>query len=133
MGILANRVRSIVISKGRNRVVKRKIVMFGLIVLVGLFSACGGERNDSSDAESPDTEGRPPARGGGPGEMGFSMDAEGFVEVSQLALGSLYLQGSENAITPEQAVTLLPLWEELRSLQERKRDYCGWSILRYSM
>ena len=36
---------------------------------------------------------------------------------NQLALGSLNLDGTPNAITPDQAVVLLPLWQALRSLQ----------------
>ena len=32
----------------------------------------------------------------------------------QLALGTLRLEETENAVTPEQAVTLLPLWQALR-------------------
>ncbi|MBC7249211.1 MAG: hypothetical protein H5T62_02925 [Anaerolineae bacterium] len=33
---------------------------------------------------------------------------------SQLALGTLQLEGTENAVTPEQAKTLLPLWKALQ-------------------
>lgn len=33
---------------------------------------------------------------------------------SQLALGTLLLEGTENAVTPEQAARLLPLWQSLR-------------------
>jgi len=33
---------------------------------------------------------------------------------SQLALGTLQLEGTENAVTPEQAAALLPLWQALR-------------------
>ena len=33
---------------------------------------------------------------------------------SQLALGTIQLEGTENAVTPEQAKTLLPLWQALQ-------------------
>jgi hypothetical protein len=33
---------------------------------------------------------------------------------SQLALGTFQLQGTENAVTPEQAKTLLPLWQAIQ-------------------
>ncbi|MDY7079614.1 MAG: hypothetical protein SXV54_22240 [Chloroflexota bacterium] len=33
---------------------------------------------------------------------------------SQLVLGTLHLEGTENAVTPEQATAMLPLWQALR-------------------
>jgi len=46
----------------------------------------------------------------GPGEGG------GVSLPMQLALGTLSLEGTENAVTPEQAAELLPLWKAVKSL-----------------
>lgn len=88
-----------------------------LVVAVGLLAGCatgqaepavseaepgGGE--GAEQAEAATTPGMPPG-----GEFG---------EISQLALGTLYLQSTEYAVTAEQAVILLPLWNELKTLQE---------------
>ena len=47
------------------------------------------------------------------GEAALPGDAE-LDDTARLALGILSLEGSENAVTPEQAVTLLPLWTALQ-------------------
>jgi hypothetical protein len=50
-------------------------------------------------------------------DTGASLDASysGALSVGgELALGTIQLEGTENAVTPEQAVALLPLWQSLQ-------------------
>jgi hypothetical protein len=119
-------------------------MLISLALIGGLLMGCGGgptpaPSGGASGGEQPAaaspgegaSEGQPaaPASGEGGGEPpaappGAEGDAdwaatrEAFFAVSQLAIGSLYLQDTPNAITPEQAATLLPLWQELKSMQE---------------
>jgi hypothetical protein len=97
-----------------------------LVVAIGLLAGCargqaepvaseaapgGGE--GAEQAEAATTPGTP--AGGGT----FFVPAGGmYGEVNQLALGTLYLQSTEYAVTAEQAAILLPLWNELKTLQE---------------
>ena len=81
---------------------------FGLLVLVLLFIAtvtvgCSGE----TSAE--------PASGnnGYTGALGTAYE-NALDATSQLALGTLKLEGTENAVTEGQAAELLPLWEALQ-------------------
>jgi hypothetical protein len=59
----------------------------------------------------------PPAEGGEDGSQRAPGGPGGFGGASQLALHTLYLQSTDYAITAEQAEALLPLWQELQSLQ----------------
>ena len=120
------------------------ITLLSLVLIIGVLAGCGSDQapapsNAESGGEQPaavspgvgSSEEQPTApasaEGGGetpPAPLGVEGDAdwaasrEAFFAVSQLAIGSLYLQDAENAITPEQAAALLPLWQGLRSAQE---------------
>lgn len=92
----------------------RRIMVVGLLVLVVVLAACGGSQADTTsavgDAGQAALAGRTP-RAGLPDdfEMPLSM---------KLPVGTLLLEDTTNAVTPEQAQELLPLWQMLRALQE---------------
>ncbi len=74
-------------------------------LVMGALVGCGGRQATTA--------------GGSAGETYTSEvlrnDYEGALDAStQLALGTLKLEETENAVTPEQARTLLPLWQALR-------------------
>ena len=90
----------------------RKALRFGqvgviatlvLTVLVG----CGGGQGTSSAVDT----------GGSETYVSKVLDTsypDALNASSQLALGTLQLEGTENAVRPEQAAALLPLWQALR-------------------
>lgn len=74
-------------------------VAFALMILAG----CGGEETSPASAEEAYTS--------------TCLDAsyEGALPAAnQLILGTLLLEGTEDAVTPEQAQALLPLWQALQ-------------------
>jgi hypothetical protein len=73
-----------------------------LLILTLILTACGG---NASNATGP--AGNAPGRGAA-GELSAPM---------QVALGTIKLDGTENAITAGQAKELLPLWETLQQLE----------------
>jgi hypothetical protein len=79
-----------------------KKVLFILLVLTLILTACSG---NASNAAGP--TGNAPG-GGAAGELSAPM---------QVALGTIKLDGTGNAITAEQAKELLPLWETLQQLE----------------
>ena len=78
------------------------------LTLTLVLAACGGSATPAP-ASAPDTYARP----------NLDTTYEGALAArNQLALGTLELDGASNAITPEQATTLLPLWQALLSTQK---------------
>ena len=73
-----------------------------LLILTLILTACSG---NTSNAGGP--AGNAPG-GGAAGELSAPM---------QVALGTIKLDGTENAVTAEQAKELLPLWETLQDLE----------------
>lgn len=84
----------------------RRQVLFPLLfLLVGIIAGCGGNQPT------------PEELGALEGYRSAYLDAsypDALPASSQLALGTLLLEGTENAVTPEQAARLLPLWQSLR-------------------
>lgn len=79
-----------------------------LVLLALALAACGGSATPAP-ASASDTYTSP----------NLDMTYEGALAArNQLALGTLELDGASNAITPEQATTLLPLWQALLSTQK---------------
>jgi len=79
----------------------RRMVLWVLVVAVLAFAGCSkAEPTPVADMGAPG----PPA--GGPGSMG---------DVNGLALGTLKLEGAEDAVTPTQAAELLTLWQIVQS------------------
>jgi hypothetical protein len=86
-----------------------------LILLAGVLAGCGGDTDTSLQEEVSAA----PAESGGSDTYTSSILDPAYDRAlpisSQLALGIYRLEGTENAVTPEQAGNLLPLWQALQS------------------
>lgn len=86
-----------------------KFARIFLLLLALALSACSGKATPE------------PALSGAESYVSPSLDTtyEGALSArNQLTLGALGLDGTPNAVTPEQAETLLPLWQALLSAQK---------------
>ena len=86
---------------------KRLCIGLVLLLVVGVLVGCGGEQATLAPADE----------GGGETYTSAVLDASypGALSVgSQLALGTIQLEETENGVTPEQATALLPLWQALQ-------------------
>ena len=80
-----------------------------LVVMVAVLTACAGVEASSAPASVSDE--------GTEIHTGTALDTsyEGALPVNiQLALGTMRLEGTGNAVTPEQARALLPLWQAIQ-------------------
>lgn len=100
-----------------------KIFMTGLIGLGLFLASCAVQQNaatGSSNATA--TSAAYPASGisaayPGSNDAGSTANGQPGLPLSmQLALGTLNLEGTDLAVTPEQAATLLPLWQAANTL-----------------
>lgn len=94
---------------------KHWTMLFALVGLLGL-AACssgeaattdtgaGGAKADTNSAES------------GSNTLELITDDSDLSPLSQLALGTLQLEGTDQAVSEDQAATLLPLWQALQTL-----------------
>lgn len=83
---------------------KRHAILW--MIIVGLMTACA-----PAATPSPET---PTA----PANEYLSIDYTDATNLrSQLALGILRMDGTPNAVTPEQAHIMMPLWQDLRDIQ----------------
>jgi hypothetical protein len=73
-----------------------------LLLFTLIMTACGGNAAPNAAAPASGTQGNP-----GAGELSASM---------QVAIGTIKLEGSDQAVTAEQAKELLPLWQTLNVL-----------------
>ncbi len=80
----------------------RKLTLSILILFMLGMTACGGASNTTATGSAPSSD---------PAAIELPVATE-------LVLGSFELEGSEQAITPEQAADLLPLWQVYQSLTE---------------
>ena len=87
--------------------------MLSLALVAAAVAGCSGETTSSAAASA-----ATPA----PGSAGVYTSpvlqagyADALPASSQLALGTLELEGTENAVTPDQAKELLPLWQAVQS------------------
>jgi hypothetical protein len=86
-----------------------------LALLAGVLAGCGGDADTSAQEEA-----SAPLAGGGEGDTYTSsiLSTEYYQALpvsSQLALGIYRLEETADAVTPEQAKALLPLWQALQS------------------
>jgi hypothetical protein len=100
-----------------------------LVLLAGILAACGGDaapvaEDSSSTEEVSSAEAQEDlaqaleddaASGGYASEVLVVSYAGAMPASSQLALGIFRLEGTENAVTAEQARALLPLWQAIQS------------------
>ena len=78
-----------------------------LVLVVGMLAGCGGGETTSDSADESSSETYTSAA--------LDMSYDGALAASsQLVLGTLKLEETANAVTPEQAATLLPLWQALQ-------------------
>jgi len=88
---------------------KFRFVMLG-VLLIGMI-ILGGCQQAKTPSTTGDTSNAPAAPNGTPGGMpNREMDT-----LNRLVLGTLKLEGTENAVTAEQAKKLLPLWQMIQS------------------
>jgi hypothetical protein len=92
----------------------RRIMVVGLLVLTVVLVACGGSQADTTTTVD---EGAQVARANGTPFVGLPDDFEMPLSM-KLSMGTLMLEETAYAVTPEQAEELLPLWQMLRALQE---------------
>jgi hypothetical protein len=91
--------------------------MVVLVLVVGILAGCRGDTAPSVDeqansAQVLDTS----ADTGNYTSTALGTAYEGALPASiQLVLGTFHLEGTDNAVTPEQAKTLLPLWQVLQA------------------
>lgn len=83
---------------------KKITILITLFIAAFVMSGCGTQADTSSANDSPAVNGTP-----APGQNPLS-------EQEQLIVGSFNLEGTGNAITPEQALELLPLWQTMKAL-----------------
>jgi len=92
---------------------KRKRVLrfwyVGLIVAlaVGVLAGCGGEQAATAPADTADSETYT-------SEVLDTSYPDALSVSNQLVLGTIELEETEHAVTPEQATALLPLWQALQ-------------------
>jgi hypothetical protein len=102
--------------------VEKKIIVTGLIAMVLILglSACGGSAGEViSDAGINETSEIGTSAEGAENPQDIRAGFSGDMPISsQLGFGTLLLEGTGNAVDPEQAVQLLPLWKAARSLSE---------------
>jgi hypothetical protein len=95
-------------------------ITLGLVLLAGFLVGCGTAASPSVDGAMSETETSAiPAESGGSETHTVAVlddSYEGALPVSsQLAVGTFKLEGTENAVTTEQAQALLPLWQIIES------------------
>ncbi len=102
----------------------RKVKIWMLFVLVGVLalSACGApeeaaspvsDAEDSVEMDSGDGEAEPVGANSGNG-----LELESPDLAAKLAVLIFHLEGTDQQVTPEQAVSLLPLWKAVRAISE---------------
>jgi hypothetical protein len=82
---------------------KNRFLFVLFITLSMVIAACSGSSNPSSSTTS--TNGTAEAQG-----------KSGLSKVNMLLVGTLKLEGTDQAVTADEAVKLLPLWQAYRSL-----------------
>jgi len=89
---------------------KKKIFLLTIFALIFLLSACGSGGNSEVSQETNENQ---LESGPGAGQPNFEMPLN-----TALIIGIFQLEGTDNAVTSEQAADLLPLWQVMKSLLE---------------
>jgi hypothetical protein len=84
----------------------RTVFLVMLIISMAMLSGC--QKTDTAQTQTTQAEGDGAAASSGPGGGAPNPELD---NVSRLTLGTFKLEGSDNAVTPEQAAKLLPLWK----------------------
>jgi hypothetical protein len=93
----------------------RKQIFLSLITIVLTLSLVGCSQSTTSEAavDTTTSDGSSQAATGGTGDMFTGLE---LTDVTTLAVGTIGLDGTENAVTPEQAATLITLWQAYQSM-----------------
>ena len=99
------------IKKGPNKMNPRLmtliVILTTILILTVAVSACSGSEPAAEQSEQ--------SLGDTYTSEGLDASYEGALDPSlQLMLGTLEMEGTEQAVTPDQAATLLPLWQALQ-------------------
>jgi len=92
---------------------KTKIFSVSLIVMAFILSACAAPTPDASQNGAQDSGQNASQNGGQNGGPG---SGQANTLESRLAMGTLKLEGSSQAVTADQAKQLLPLWQQVKTL-----------------
>lgn len=91
---------------------------FVLVLVVGALAGCGGGEASPADDNPSSEEQGTVVQTGSESEESDAGAAPGTAEElplgNRLVLGTFMLEGTENAVTPAQAKTLLPLWQVIQ-------------------
>ncbi|MBN2393122.1 MAG: hypothetical protein JXR84_20500 [Anaerolineae bacterium] len=87
----------------------RAVFLVMLIISMALLSGC--QKAETAQTQATQAEGSDAAVSSGPGGDAPNPELD---DLSRLTLGTFKLEGSDNAVTPEQAAKLLPLWKLLQ-------------------
>jgi hypothetical protein len=90
-----------------DEVMKRLYIGLVLVLVIGILVGCGGEEATPAPVDEGDGETYTSA-------VLDTSYPDALSVSNQLALGTIQLEETENAVTPEQAATLLLLWQALR-------------------
>lgn len=98
-------------------------LMITMVLVAGVLVGCGGSASSTTDASAtavgPEATTQALAEGAGSETyVSAALDASyagALPASSQLALGTLELKETANAVTPDQAATLLPLWQAIQA------------------
>lgn len=91
--------------------VKRRINLLLIVLLAMALAACSSAKLPGTTAASTGNQASGSSTQQAPGGDMANQPIE-----SKLAIGTLSLEGTKNAVTAEQAKTLLPLWKAMKSL-----------------
>ena len=89
-----------------------------LVLLAGILAGCGGDATPSTDGVTEEVSAVSAESGGSDAYASAVLDASyenALPAGSQLAMGTFLLEGTEEAVMPEQARALLPLWQTIQS------------------
>jgi HAMP domain-containing protein len=87
-----------------------KRILFGILILITLLGLAGCGNKDTANT-GPQT-----GMNGPVGQEYLDADPSSIPLQKKLGIGTLKLEGTDLAVTSEQAKTLLPLWKALKSL-----------------
>jgi hypothetical protein len=82
---------------------KNKLLLLSIVILAIILAACSGTSNQTNKTSS--------NTGTAEAKTGTSLS-----QVNMLLVGMLKLEGTDKAVTSDEAVKLLPLWQAYRSL-----------------
>ena len=102
---------------------KKTIYLVTALLLLAALAACSaiqsltGQQPAANQPAGANTTGNGQGTGNGGGRGGFGGDPTKMTVEQKMGIGILKLEGTDNAVTAQQAKDLLPLWQALKSMQ----------------